>query len=81
MAAFLSSDTTIKYESASTSGGALERRGGQGGTCGGVLSPRTGRRIKGKKIENKTRRGLRWLPTSKKYATTNQKHAGAMGEG
>jgi hypothetical protein len=29
--------------------GTLERRGGQGGTCGGVLSPGTGRRIEGEK--------------------------------
>ena len=49
MAAFLSSDTTIKYESALTSKGALERRGGQGETCGGVFSPRTGRQIEGEK--------------------------------
>ena len=30
-------------------GGALERRGGQGGACGGVLSTGTGRRIEGEK--------------------------------
>ena len=48
---------------------------------GGVVSRNRASNRRRKKIKNKTRRGLRWLPTSSKDATTNQKYAGATGEG
>ena len=48
---------------------------------GGVVSRNRASNRRRKEIENKTRRGLRWLPTSSKDATTNQKYAGATGEG
>ena len=48
---------------------------------GGVVSLNWASNRRRKNIKNKTRRGLRWLPTSSKYATTNQKYAGATGEG
>jgi hypothetical protein len=46
-AIYLGDTTRIKYKLASKVGGTLERRGGQGGTCGGALSLRTGRRFGG----------------------------------
>jgi hypothetical protein len=46
-------DTTTNQKSASTVGGSLERIRDRGGTCGGVLSLCSRRRIEQKKIENK----------------------------
>jgi hypothetical protein len=47
-------------------------------SVGGVLYlPESGVKSKEKKIQNNTRHGLRWLPTSETKATTNQKHARA----
>ena len=48
---------------------------------GGVVSRNRASNRRRKKNKKKTRRGLRWLPTSSKDATTNQKYAGATGEG
>jgi hypothetical protein len=48
---------------------------------GGVVSRNRASNRRRKKNNNKTRRGLRWLLTSSKDATTNQKYAGATGEG
>jgi hypothetical protein len=44
---------------------------------GGVVSLNRALNRRRKKIQNKTRCGLRWLPTSETKATTNQKHARA----
>jgi len=56
-----------------------EERRPERNVWGGDVSRNRALNRRRKKIENKTHRGLRWLPTSSKYATTNQKHPGATG--